>query len=80
MFFDSLSRVRRGMVTCVFDGPDRIQHMFWRFHEADHPALNGNGKPIDRETHRQTIREMYKKMDGLVGRTLRKSGPTMRCS
>ena len=75
MFFDSLRRVRRGMVTCVFDGPDRIQHMFWRFHEADHPALRANGKPVDRESHRQTIREMYKKMDGLVGRTIEEVGP-----
>ena len=31
MFFDSLKKVRHGMVICVFDGPDRIQHMFWRF-------------------------------------------------
>jgi predicted AlkP superfamily phosphohydrolase/phosphomutase len=75
MFFDSLRRVRRGMVTCVFDGPDRIQHMFWRFHEADHPALGANGKKINRETHRQTIREMYQKMDDLVGRTIEEVGP-----
>ena len=32
MFFDALSKVRRGMVACVFDGPDRIQHMFWAIH------------------------------------------------
>ena len=41
MFFDALKRVRRGVVTCVFDGPDRIQHMFWRYLEKDHPALRG---------------------------------------
>ncbi len=74
MFFDSLRRVRRGMVTCVFDGPDRIQHMFWRFREDGHPALNGNGH-VDREKHRHTIREMYQKMDGLVGQTMDVVGP-----
>lgn len=75
MFFDSLQRVRRGMVTCVFDGPDRIQHMFWRFHEEGHPALEQNGKALSRDEYRDTIRDMYKKMDHLVGRTIEKVGP-----
>lgn len=76
MFFDSLRRVQRGMITCVFDGPDRIQHMFWRFHEDNHPAMNGNSeRRVDRESHRETIRDMYKKMDVLVGRTMEKAGP-----
>ena len=65
MFFDALRCVPRGLVVCVFDGPDRIQHMFWRFTDERHPALcNG-----DRESHRQVIPDMYKKMDDLVGRT-----------
>ncbi len=62
MLFDSLDRVRKGLVTCVFDGPDRIQHMFWRFLDRDHPALKGHPN-----THEQTIREMYQQMDQLVG-------------
>ena len=77
MFFDSLQRVPRGMVTCVFDAPDRIQHMFWRFRDHGHPALrgngNGNGKQV--EAHRNTIRDMYVKMDQLVGRTMKAVGP-----
>lgn len=72
MFFDSLRRVRRGMVACVFDAPDRIQHMFWRFREEGHPALNGDGAKV--ETHRNTIRDMYVKMDELVGRTVQSVG------
>ena len=69
MFFDSLKKVRNGMVVCVFDGPDRIQHMFWRFLEEDHPALLGepNG-------HAESIREMYSRMDQLVGRTMAEVG------
>ncbi len=66
MFFDALSRVPRGVVVCVFDGPDRIQHMFWRFIDEGHPALR-NG---DREAHRHVIERMYERMDELVGRTM----------
>ena len=64
MFFDALRRVRRGLIVCVFDGPDRIQHMFWRFIDDHHPAL----KQGERELHRHVIPEMYQKMDALVGR------------
>ncbi|MCG8448081.1 MAG: alkaline phosphatase family protein [Pirellulales bacterium] len=67
MFFDSLQKVRRGLVTCVFDGPDRIQHMFWRFHDDRHPARGHNTEKI--AAHRHTIRDMYVRMDELVGRT-----------
>jgi len=71
MFFDSLRKVRRGLTVCVFDGPDRIQHMFWRFIDPKHPAL-----PDERRaSHVDVIREMYVKMDGLVGRTMRAIGP-----
>ena len=65
MFFDALDRVRRGLVTCVFDGPDRIQHMFWRFIDETHPA-----RPAQVNGHGGTIRSMYERMDELVGRTL----------
>lgn len=69
MFFDALSKTRRGTVVCVFDGPDRIQHMFFRFHDDAHPAVTDEQK---RATHRDVIREMYKRMDDLVGRTMAK--------
>ncbi len=66
MFFDALEKVRRGLVVCVVDGPDRIHHMFWRYLEPDHPAHAGPG---GRE-RRDAIEEMYVRMDELVGRTL----------
>ncbi|RME39482.1 MAG: nucleotide pyrophosphatase [Planctomycetota bacterium] len=66
MFFDALEKVRRGLVVCVFDGTDRIQHMFWRYLDAEHPAHGGQG---GRE-RRQAIEELYERMDDLVGRTL----------
>lgn len=68
MFFDSLDKIRRGLVVCVFDGPDRIQHMFWRFIDDQHPALRDE----QRASHRHVIRDMYKRMDDLVGRTMAK--------
>jgi len=70
MFFDALDKTRRGVVVCVFDGPDRIQHMFWRFHDEQHPAVT----PDRRASHRDVIRDMYRRMDALVGRVLAKAG------
>lgn len=67
MFFDAIERVRRGLVVCVFDGPDRIQHMFWRFIDRGHPALRER-----MNTHPETIRDMYVSMDELVGKTVAK--------
>ncbi len=69
MFFDSLKKVRRGMVVCVFDGPDRIQHMFWRHLDDNHPAMRGQPR-----SHADSIRDMYVRMDQLVGRTMAEVG------
>ena len=70
MLLDSLDRVKRGLVACVFDAPDRIQHMFWRFIDEGHPAL------ADRpNTHADAIGDMYVKMDETVGEVLKKVDP-----
>ncbi len=67
MFFDALDRVRQGTVVCVFDAPDRIQHMFFRFLDDDHPALRGRDN-----THKHAIRDLYVRMDKLVGETVKR--------
>ncbi len=67
MFFDALEKVRRGLCVCVFDGTDRIQHMFWRYIDPHHPALNGSSN----DGHRHAIDELYARMDELVGRTMK---------
>ncbi len=67
MFFDALDRVRRGVVVCVFDAPDRIQHMFWRFTDEKHPA-----RPAQANGHGGSIRRMYERMDDIVGQTVAK--------
>ena len=67
MFFDALDKVSRGLCVCVFDGTDRIQHMFWRYIDPRHPARAGQA---DRQ-HRKAIEELYLRMDDLVGRTMK---------
>ncbi|MBU0718843.1 MAG: alkaline phosphatase family protein, partial [Planctomycetes bacterium] len=67
MFFDALDKTRRGLCVCVFDGTDRIQHMFWRYIDPGHPAADGQAS----QQHRNAIEELYSRMDDLVGRTMR---------
>lgn len=47
----------------LFEFTDRIQHMFWRFREEDHPAYDKEKA----EKYRDVIFEYYKKMDEIVG-------------
>ena len=46
MFFDALEKTPQGLCACVFDTTDRVQHMFWRYLDKDHPAV----KRCDRRT------------------------------
>jgi predicted AlkP superfamily phosphohydrolase/phosphomutase len=71
MFFSALDRQRRGALICVFDGTDRIQHMFWRYLEDGHPAAQGRNPG----EHRHAIRELYKNNDALIGRVMKKLQP-----
>ncbi len=66
MFFDALDKVQRGVCVCVFDGTDRMQHMFWRYLDEDHPA-----RPAEvPASKKQVIENLYRRMDDLVGRTM----------
>ncbi len=58
MFFDALQHNASGLVVCVFDTSDRIQHMFWS-------EGHGTGTPMN---------EMYRRMDGLIGETMSRLG------
>jgi predicted AlkP superfamily phosphohydrolase/phosphomutase len=68
MLFDVLEKTPRGLLVCVFDIPDRLQHMFFRYLEDNHPANKGK----DVHQYSQEIRSLYIKMDDLVGRVLEK--------
>ncbi len=69
MLESALQRTRRGVVACVFDTPDRVQHMFYRYLEPGHPAHASNGNSFDR--YSGTIEKLYARMDEIVGRTMR---------
>jgi predicted AlkP superfamily phosphohydrolase/phosphomutase len=62
MFFDALRKTPGGACICVFDTPDRVQHMMWRYHEPP----RASGDPIE---------DLYCRMDNLVGRTLAEVKP-----
>jgi predicted AlkP superfamily phosphohydrolase/phosphomutase len=68
MFFDSLEKVPTGLCVAVFDGTDRLQHMFWRDIDPTHPARAEHPVPEGRNF----IEDLYKRMDDLVGRTIAK--------
>ncbi len=65
MFFDALDKVRSGLCVCVFDGTDRMQHMFWRYLDDAHPA-----RPKELPAKLRTpIEDLYRRMDDVVGKT-----------
>src|SRR5262245_22992325 len=66
MWSHSLTRLRSGLAVCVFDISDRLQHMFFRYLEPDHPANHGR----DVTHHAAAVEEMYRRMDTLVGETM----------
>lgn len=57
MFLNALKNTSRGVVACVFDTSDRVQHMFYRRLGTE-------------DAHSQVIEQMYRKMDDLVGEAL----------
>jgi predicted AlkP superfamily phosphohydrolase/phosphomutase len=68
MLFNAMSKTKKGLVTCVFETTDSIQHMFWRYLDEKHPALQEKQTRMSEKV----IRELYQKMDELVGRVLEK--------
>jgi predicted AlkP superfamily phosphohydrolase/phosphomutase len=64
MFFSALDHQQSGVVACVFDTSDRVQHMFYRYLDPAHAVTKHSG----------AIERMYCDMDRLVGRTLEHAG------
>lgn len=62
-FREALDKTRHGVVACVFDTSDRVQHMFYRY-------LDGRGR-VQSERYAKTIQQLYERMDKLVGETMR---------
>ena len=66
MMVHELDQLDEGFFFCLFDTPDRVQHMFWRFGEQQHPANRGDVKP----EMTRAIEEHYRKCDQIVGKAL----------
>ncbi|MGI8962718.1 MAG: alkaline phosphatase family protein [Bryobacteraceae bacterium] len=64
MFFGALDRTRNGVVACVFDTSDRVQHMFYRY-------LDPSRGSRCNDSHSTVIERLYRDMDRVVGETLR---------
>lgn len=59
MFLNALERTRRGVVACVFDATDRVQHMFYRYLDKD-----------SSDEFSGAIEDLYRRADALVGKTI----------
>ena len=66
MTFHELARFTEGVFFVVFDTPDRVQHMFWRFRDSAHPYFDREAAP---ELSRR-IEEHYREYDPLLARVL----------
>jgi predicted AlkP superfamily phosphohydrolase/phosphomutase len=67
MLFDALEKTQQGLCACVFDTTDRVQHMFWRYLDEDHPAA----RDVPHDQHPQVIQDLYARMDALIGRVMK---------
>ncbi|MDW7759016.1 MAG: alkaline phosphatase family protein [Acidobacteriota bacterium] len=68
MLFNALEKTRKGVVISVFETTDSIQHMFWKYLDAKHPAR----KRGENRMSARVIEDLYVRMDGLVGRVREK--------
>ena len=66
MFFDALEKTPQGLCACVFDTTDRVQHMFWRYLDKDHPAV----RDVPQDQKPRVIQDLYDRMDTLIGRVM----------
>lgn len=66
MFRNALEKTRRGVVACVFDTSDRVQHMFYRY---------VSGHADGASPYARTIEDLYQRVDKLVGVALEHNDP-----
>jgi predicted AlkP superfamily phosphohydrolase/phosphomutase len=68
MMIHELDRLKEGFFFCLFDTPDRVQHMFWRFGND----LTAPDAHVDSKMGR-VIEEHYRLCDQVVGQALQRS-------
>ena len=55
MMLNALASFDDGLFYVLYDTPDRIQHLFWRYLEPDHPANRDRGRPFLRFGRRRRL-------------------------
>ncbi len=73
LFYYELSRFKEGLLACVFDTTDRVQHMFWRMMDSAHPMYDAE----QAERYGDVIAGLYRRMDRILG-TVRERCPDAR--
>jgi predicted AlkP superfamily phosphohydrolase/phosphomutase len=66
MLLFELERLQNGLLFCLFDTPDRLQHIFWRYREKEHPANKDGMDP----NMKDVIEEHYRSCDAIVGKAM----------
>jgi len=61
-----LERFQEGFLFTLFDTPDRVQHMLWRFRDPGHPCY----EPDMAAQLGSKIEEMYQRCDRLLGQVM----------
>ena len=71
LLMDQIDKNLNGLTVMVFDHTDRIQHMFYRYLDPEHPAN------IDRDTktHQDAVETAYRKSDQVVAKVMARMGP-----
>src|SRR6266536_2040485 len=64
-----LGRFNEGFFFLLYDTPDRVQHMLWRFRDREHPGFEPD---LDREYSTQ-IEQHYARCDKLLGPVIEKT-------
>jgi predicted AlkP superfamily phosphohydrolase/phosphomutase len=63
MLLLELEREKDGLIYCLFDTTDRVQHMLWRHLEPSHPA--NRGRPADPALAR-SLMDQYRRADAAL--------------
>lgn len=66
MLLYELGRFRNGLLVCCFDTPDRIQHMFWRYRDPQHPLHDAAAA----EKYKDVFPALYRSMDAILGKVI----------
>jgi predicted AlkP superfamily phosphohydrolase/phosphomutase len=66
LFMHEMRHFKEGLLACVFDTTDKIQHIFWAAHDESYPAREGSFS----HDFRRVIEDYYVKIDGILARAL----------